>query len=208
MTVGGQRRLAAVWFADVVGYTALASTNEDAALRTVETFQLVVRAVVAADRGQVVKFLGDGALATFETAGAAARAAVRLREGYSAAARERAVPGELRIGVHLGEVVTAADGDVYGDGVNVASRLQVAAEPGEILTSEDVWRQLRRREGFALEAAGERMLRGIAEPIDTYRLTVAPATVAASDAASGAEALADARSGTAAGSRERRRLRS
>jgi adenylate cyclase len=197
-----------VWFADVVGYTALASTNEDAALRTVETFQRVVRAVVAADRGQVVKFLGDGALAAFETAGAAASAAARLREEYAAAAWEAGVSGDLRIGVHLGEVVTAADGDVYGDGVNVASRLQAAAEPGEILASEDVWRQLRRREGFALKEAGERALRGIAEPMPTYRLTGAPATVAASaaDAASGPEALAEARSGPAAGSRDRRRL--
>ncbi len=165
-----QRRLAAVVFADIVGYTAIASEDEDRALALVHLFQEVARDTVDVAGGRVVKFLGDGVLAEFGSADAAARAALDMSRSFAGRSRAAGTPADLRVGVHLGEVTAAPDGDVYGDGVNVASRIHAAAAPGQVFATEDVWRQLRRRRGFRLDDAGRRELKGIAEPVRVYRL--------------------------------------
>lgn len=161
------RRLAAVWFADLVGYTRLSSEDEDAALRLIPAFQEVVRREVGEVGGQVVKFIGDGALAHFASTEAAVRAALAVRREVA----HRTVtepPAQVRIGVHLGDIATTEDGDIYGDGVNLASRLQAEARPGQVLVSGEVWRQLRHRRDFVLRREGMLDLRGIPAPVEAF----------------------------------------
>lgn len=187
------RRLAAVYFADLVGYTALSARDEAAALALVALLQRLGRELVAAHGGRIVKFVGDALLAEFPSAESAVQSALALDASLRDAAQARGTPASLRTGVHLGELTFAPDGDVYGDGVNVAARLQSEAGAGRVLVSEDVWRQLRRRPAFAFTDAGERELRGHPEPIATYevglRYETAPDAAAASgsrpDAAAG-----------------------
>ncbi|CAN5269073.1 hypothetical protein BH23GEM4_BH23GEM4_17270 [soil metagenome] len=178
-----ERRLAAVWFADIVGFSGLAATDERAAMGLVERFQTVTRAIVERRSGRLVKFTGDGALAEFSSTAAALEAALELAREFDAREVQPGAPGaaaRLRIGVHLGDIVSAPDGDIYGDGINFASRLQAEAEPGQVVVSEDVWRQLRPRRKFRFIALGERSLRGLAEPRRIFA-----ATAASEDARSG-----------------------
>ncbi|HET7693648.1 MAG TPA: adenylate/guanylate cyclase domain-containing protein [Gemmatimonadota bacterium] len=169
-----ERRLAAVWFADIVGFTALASRDEDAALKLKEIFQAITRKVVRELGGTLVKFLGDGGLAVFPSADAAVRAGLDVQRAFEARTSAAGVAAQLRVGVHLGEVVTESDGDVYGDGVNTAARIQHEAEPGQVVVSEDVWRQLRQRSGYQFDALGERTLQGLEEPVRIYAVGGTP----------------------------------
>ena len=175
------RHLVAVWFADVVGYSRLASANEDGALRLVDRFQTCVRGVVERHGGRVVKFVGDAALAEFSSTDAAARSALLLHEEFQQGSHT-----QLRIGLHVGDVVPQDDGDVMGDGVNLAVRLQAEAEPGEVLVSEDAWRQLRHREGYRFREAGSRQLKG---QVDAVRVFVVLAhSIVAGEATAAASA--------------------
>ncbi|MFN2421850.1 MAG: adenylate/guanylate cyclase domain-containing protein [Gemmatimonadota bacterium] len=142
------RRLAAVWFADIVGFTALSSRDEDAAMRLVEVFEAVTRRAVEERGGKVVKFLGDGGLAVFPSADAAVRAGLAVQRAFESRTDAAGTPARLRIGIHIGEVVSKPDGDVYGDGVNTAARIQREASPGQVVISEDVRRQIRQRAAF------------------------------------------------------------
>ena len=153
-------RLAAVWFADIVGFTGLSGRDERSAMALVSLLQLCARRAVGHCDGRLVKFMGDEAMAEFGSTDASVRAALELKLDFHGLAASRAVPALLRIGVHVGDVVSS-EGDIYGDGVNTASRIQREARPGEVLVSEDVWRQLRGRSEFVLEDRGERELRGI-----------------------------------------------
>lgn len=167
------RRLAAVWFADVVGFTSLADSDEDAALAAVAEFQAAARAAVEGRGGRVVKFLGDGALAEFASARGALEAALALCTSFSASRAPGATA--IRIGLHVGEVAGTPDGDVYGDGVNLAARLQSVAAPGEVVVSEDAARALRHSKGFRFEPIGERELKGYDQPTRVYRALPAEA---------------------------------
>jgi adenylate cyclase len=154
--------LVALWFADIAGYSEVASGDERGAMQLVEILQELSRAAIRRHDGRIVKFLGDAVLAEFPSTEQAVRAAVFLSGEYAdrSAAAGRAAHG-LRVGVHIGDVVVGADGDLYGDGVNAAARVQSSAEPGQVVVSEDVWRQLRARRGFRFEALGERELKGV-----------------------------------------------
>ena len=163
-----KRRLSAVWFADLVGYSALSTRDEPAALRLVETLQALAREVVASYEGRIVKFIGDAVLAEFSSTDSAVRAAVTLHERFTTAPASAAVDAKLRIGVHLGEVNATPDGDLYGDGINTAARLQREAAPGQVIVSEDVWRQLRQRPEFRFSALGAVELRGITTRVEIY----------------------------------------
>ncbi len=164
------RRLAAVWFADIVGYTALSSRDEDAALRLVALLQEVARKEIESHGGTLVKSLGDGVLAQFDSTATAIRAALALRDAFAAATRAEGRSAQLRIGLHVGDVVVSPSGDVFGDGVNVASRLHGEARPGRVVVSQDVWRQCRSRTELRFEPLGSRRLKGIADPIDAYEV--------------------------------------
>jgi class 3 adenylate cyclase/tetratricopeptide (TPR) repeat protein len=178
-----QHRLTAVWFADVVGYSRLAGEDDSAALRLIQVFQSASRTAAERHDGRIVKFLGDGALAEFPSTESAVRAAHALLEAFDR--ESRGATGDshtLRIGVHVGDVASGPDGDLYGDGVNVAARLQAEAEPGQIVASEDVWRQLRARRGLHFEPLGERTLKGIAAPVGVYAIEIAEESSAWPDA--------------------------
>ena len=131
-------RLSVVWFTDLVGYSRMSAQDEDRAIALVRRFQAAMRAAVLADRGRIVKFIGDAALVESSSAESALVAAAMLRESLG--------EGEaVRTGVHLGDVAVAPDGDLYGDGVNTAQRIQTEAEPGQIVVSELVALGLRSR---------------------------------------------------------------
>jgi adenylate cyclase len=172
------RTLVALWFADIAGYSVRAAEDEKSALRLIEIFQLVSRETVRQHKGRLVKFFGDAVLAEFSSAEVAVRAAIALSTGYR---KESAVTGRiynLRIGVHLADVAVGPDGDLYGDGVNAAARIQEIAEPGQVLLSQDVWRQLRNRQDFYSEDSGYQSLKGVGSirlySVNTEGKTTAP----------------------------------
>ena len=156
-----ERTLVALWFADIGGYSAHAAEDESGALRVVQVLQELASETVPQFRGRIVKFVGDAVLAQFPSAELAVRAAITLSNGYIQRSEAIGRIEHLRIGVHLADVAVAADGDLYGDGVNTAARIQEAAEPGQVAISQDVWRQLRRRREFRFEHLGDRSLKGI-----------------------------------------------
>ncbi len=168
-----KRHLAAIWFADIVAYSRLTSENEKAALKLVRIFQATANRTVRRYRGRIVKFVGDAALAEFPSTEAAVRAAQRFRNNFVGdTSRTDLGAQDLRIGVHVGDIAMTEDGDVYGDGVNVAARLQADAEPGQVLVTEDIWRQLRRRPQFEFKALGEREFKNIPAPVGVYGAVV------------------------------------
>src|SRR5215212_1464296 len=166
-----ERTLLALWFADIAGYSAYAAEDESAALRLVAILQEVSRETVPQHSGRIVKFVGDAVLAQFPSAELAVRSAVALSSGFTRRAVTAGETHNVRIGVHLADVAVAADGDLYGDGVNAAARIQQAAAPGQVIVSQDVWRQLRARRDFGFEHLGEQSLKGIGS-IGLYRVNL------------------------------------
>jgi adenylate cyclase len=163
--------LAALWFADIAGYSARVVEDERGALQLVEILQALSRSTVQRHEGRVVKFLGDAVLAEFPSTEMAVRAAAVLSKEYAEQSTKTGRAHDLRIGVHLGDVAVDADGDLYGDGVNAAARIEAAVNPGQVVVSEDVWRQIRGREGFRFEPIGNRNLKGVGS-IDLYVVTL------------------------------------
>jgi adenylate cyclase len=156
-------RLSVVWFTDLVGWSSLTAEDDDKAIALMRRFQAAVRAVVSEERGRIVKFIGVAALVECPSAEAAVMAADEVR-GLMRAGES------IRTGIHLGDVAVGRDGDLYGDGVNTAQRIQTVAEAGQIVVSGDVWRQLRNRSTFRFEPLGERELKGV-EALDLYVVT-------------------------------------
>lgn len=156
-----KRRLAALWFADIVGYSELSHKDESRALEIIKLFQTMARRIVDQYGGNLVKFLGDGALAEFPSTEAAVRAACTLRTVFADQTVARDLGHmDLHIGVHVGEIATSPDGDVYGDGVNTTARIMNIAQPGQVLVSQDVWHQLRQRKEFEFGELDKHELRG------------------------------------------------
>jgi adenylate cyclase len=168
-SAGTSSRLAAVWFADIVGYSRLASRDEKSALELVEILRSALSDTLAEHSGRLVKMMGDGALAEFASADAAVRSALSLERGFAERAGSLVPSAKLRVGIHMGEVAPGPDGDLYGDGVNTAARLQQTAGPGEVVVSEDVWRALRQRSDHRFTALGPRRLKGLAAPVRVFR---------------------------------------
>ncbi|MCI0341069.1 MAG: adenylate/guanylate cyclase domain-containing protein [Planctomycetales bacterium] len=143
-TATARRRLAAVMFLDMVGYSALMSRSEEKALAGVRDLEEIARGEVASAGGRLVKFLGDGSMAEFPTAAAACDCATKLLARVKA--RNEGKSGddrfEIRIGLHLGELVEEK-GDIYGDAVNIAARVQPLAEPGGIAMTGTVHAQVK-----------------------------------------------------------------
>ncbi|HET6618008.1 MAG TPA: adenylate/guanylate cyclase domain-containing protein [Gemmatimonadota bacterium] len=174
-------RLSVVWFSDLVGWSSLTAEDEDKAIALMRRFQAAVRAAVPAEMGRIVKFIGDAALVESPSAEAAVRAAAELR-GLMRAGES------IRTGVHLGDVAVGPDGDLFGDGVNTAQRIQTVAEPGQIVVSGDVWRQLRNRPSYRFDPLGQQNLKGV-EALDLYLVLEAgpaPATAPPTAASDGA----------------------
>src|SRR5215813_3068013 len=170
-----QRKLAAILAADVVGYSRLASMDEDRTLARLRALRSdLVDPTIAVHNGRVIKRTGDGALVEFRSVVDAVRCAIEVQS--SMVERNAGVPQErrieFRIGVHLGDVVEESDGDLMGDGVNIASRLEGIAAPGAICLSEDAYRQVKARLDLAVSDLGATALKNIADPIRIYSLQV------------------------------------
>ena len=143
------RRLAAIMFTDIVGYTALMGSNEDKAFRLLRKNRDLQRPLIKKYRGEWLKEMGDGILASFNTASDAVRCAGEIQNE----AKKAGIP--LRIGIHEGEVVFEG-GDVLGDGVNVASRLEEMAEEGCINISGAVYKDIKNKAGISIEFVEEK----------------------------------------------------
>jgi adenylate cyclase len=166
-----QRKLAAIFAADAVGYSRLMGDDEEGTLAALTAHRAeVIEPSIAEHRGRLVKSTGDGLLDEFASVVDAVHCAIAFQKGI--AARNADIPKErrimFRIGVNLGDVIEQ-DGDVFGEGVNVAARLEGLADPGGVLVSEDVWRQLKSEQRGAFEDAGEQRLKNIADPVRAYR---------------------------------------
>jgi adenylate cyclase len=173
-----ERRLAAIMAADVVGYSSLMERDEDRTLARLKAHRReFVEPTIAEHRGRVVKLMGDGALCEFGSVVDAVACAVLIQRGM--AQREEDVPEperiRFRIGVNLGDVIHEADGDIYGDGVNVAARLEQLCEPGGVVVSGTVYDHLRGELCRDLEYLGEQRLKNIERPVRAYRMTGGPA---------------------------------
>jgi adenylate cyclase len=167
------RKIAAILVADVVGYSRLAGADEEGTLARLRALRNdLVDPAIAAHHGRVVKRTGDGSLIEFRSVVDAVRCAVevqnRMVERNAGVAEDRRI--QFRVGVHLGDVVEEADGDLMGDGVNIAARLEGIAKPGAICLSEDAYRQVKGRLDLAVIDLGPIELKNIAEPIRVYSL--------------------------------------
>ncbi len=167
------RKLAAVMFTDMVGYSDLAQRNEALALELVEEHRRLLRAVFPKHRGREVKSTGDGFFIEFPSALSAARCAVEiqraLRERNAGSPPEKAIL--IRIGIHMGDVVER-EGDLFGDGVNIAARIEPLAEPGGVCVSEDVARQIQNKIELPLIRFGSVDLKHIQLPVMIYKLVL------------------------------------
>jgi adenylate cyclase len=169
------RKLAAILVADVVGYSRLAGADEDRTLARLRGLRSdLIDPAIAAHRGRIVKRTGDGAIIEFRSVVDAVRCAIEMQNGM--VERNAGVPEDrriqFRVGVHLGDVVEEADGDLMGDGVNVAARLEGIANPGAICLSEDAYRQVKGRLDLAVSDLGPTELKNIADPIRVYSLRI------------------------------------
>ena len=177
--MGETRKIAAILISDVVGYSRLAGADEDRALARLRAIRSdLIDPIIAVHHGRVVKRTGDGAIVEFRSVVDAVRLAIEVQHGMIE--RNAGVPAErrieFRIGIHLGDVVEESDGDLMGDGVNIAARLEGICEPGAICVSEDAYRQVKGRLDLAVSDLGPTQLKNIAEPIRVYSLDIsAPA---------------------------------
>ncbi|MGE3295612.1 MAG: adenylate/guanylate cyclase domain-containing protein [Geminicoccaceae bacterium] len=183
-----ERRLAAILAADVVGYSRLMERDEAGTVARLKAIRKeLVAPLLAEHRGRVVKLMGDGALCEFASVVDAATCAVTIQRGM--AEREAGTAEEervrLRIGINLGDVIREEDGDLYGDGVNVAARLEQVAEPGGIVLSGTAADHLQGKLDYGLASLGELRLKNIGRPVRAYRVELgadvaAPAAVPSS----------------------------
>ena len=169
------RKIAAILVSDVVGYSRLAATDEDRTLSRLRGLRSdLIDPAIAAHHGRIVKRTGDGSLIEFRSVVDAVRCAIEVQNGL--VERNAGVPPErrieFRVGIHLGDVVEESDGDLMGDGVNIAARLEGIAAPGAICLSEDAYRQVKGRLDLAVSDLGPTQLKNIAEPIRVYSLEV------------------------------------
>jgi len=184
--MAGTRKIAAILVADIVGYSRLAGADEDRTLSRLRGLRSdLIDPAIDAHRGRIVKRTGDGSLIEFRSVVDAVRCAIEVQNGL--VERNAGVPPErrieFRVGIHLGDVVEEVDGDLMGDGVNIAARLEGIAKPGAICLSEQAYWQVKGRLDLAVTDLGPTQLKNIADPIRVYSLEVgAPAQVKAAPA--------------------------
>ena len=169
------RKIAAILVSDVVGYSRLAGADEDRILARLRALRSdLIDPTIAVHNGRVVKRTGDGSIVDFRSVVDAVRCAIEVQNGM--VERNAGVPPErrieFRIGVHLGDVVEESDGDLMGDGVNIAARLESVAKPGAICLSEQAYWQVKGRLDLKVTDLGATQLKNIAEPIRVYSLEV------------------------------------
>ena len=167
-----RQRLAAILVADVAGYTRLMAADEHATVASLDKGRAIIRAQCEANYGRVIDMAGDSALAIFETATGAVEAALAIqkqtREAVASLPEARRM--RFRIGVHLGDVIVKNDGTIYGDGVNIAARLEALAEPGGITISDGVRGAVRGKIAASFVDQGEQQIKNIEHTVRAYAL--------------------------------------
>lgn len=179
-----RQRLVAILAADAAGYSRLMARDERATIASLDAARHIFRTSIGSHRGRVIDMAGDSVLAVFDTATSAVSAALEVQEALEASTA--GVPADrrmrFRIGVHMGDITEKADGSVYGDGVNIAARLEGLALPGGITVSDAVWGSVRNRVAGTFEDLGEQQVKNIADPVRVFR--VVPKEAGANDDAS------------------------
>jgi class 3 adenylate cyclase len=171
--VGEERKVAAILVADIVGFSRLTGADEEATLARLRALRAdLFNPSVAAHGGRVVKRTGDGAIVEFRSVVEAVRCALDVTKGLAernaGLAPDQRI--EVRTGIHLGDVIEEADGDLMGDGVNIAARLEGISAPGGVCLSEDAWRQVRDKIPETFVDLGEQELKNIARPMRVFAL--------------------------------------
>jgi adenylate cyclase len=169
------RKIAAILVSDIVGYSRLAGADEDRILARLRTLRSdLIDPIISVHHGRIVKRTGDGSIIEFRSVVDAVRCAIEVQNGM--VERNAGLPPErrieFRVGIHLGDVVEEADGDLMGDGVNIAARLEGIAKPGAICLSEQAYWQVKGRLEMAVSDLGATQLKNIAEPVHVYSLEV------------------------------------
>ncbi len=169
-----ERKLAAILAADVVGYSRLVGADEAGTIARLKALRKeFIEPLVAEYRGRMVKLMGDGALVEFASAVDAVECAVAIQNGV--AERQAAEPEDrriqFRIGINVGDIIVE-DGDILGDGVNVAARLEGLAEPGGICVARNVHNQVKAKLALPFEPMGEHRVKNIAEPVEVWRVAL------------------------------------
>lgn len=171
-----RKRLMAIFVADVAGYSRLMAGDELATVASLDAARSIFRTQIESHQGRVIDMAGDSVLAVFETAAGAVTAALAIQQDLAAVSSS--TPEErrmrFRIGVHLGDVIEKGDGTVYGDGVNIAARLEGLAQPGGITVSEAVRGLLRGKVSAIFEDQGEQTVKNISEPVRAYAVRLNP----------------------------------
>ena len=157
-----ERKLAAILFSDIVGFTALMGSDEKLTFEIMEANDAIHVSAISSHGGVLLKKLGDGMLARFDSATNAVECAIQLQREVASDGRY-----QVRVGLHLGEVVHA-DGDVHGDGVNIASRVQEQVAPGDIGVTSVVYNNIKNKEGISATLLGDRTLKNVEEPMTLY----------------------------------------
>jgi adenylate cyclase len=169
--MGGKRKIAAILVADVVGYSRLAGADEDRTLARLRALRSdLIDPTITVHHGRVVKRTGDGSIIEFRSVVDAARCAIEVQsamvERNAGVSPDKRI--EFRVGVHLGDVVEESDGDLMGDGVNIAARLEGVCEPGGIVLSSAAYEQARDRLKETFVDLGEKTFKNIARPVRVY----------------------------------------
>jgi adenylate cyclase len=169
--MSGTRKLAAILVADVVGYSRLASADEDRTLARLRGLRSdLVDPAIAAHHGRIVKRTGDGSIIEFRSVVDAVRCAIEVQNGLidrnAGVSADRRI--EFRVGIHVGDIVEESDGDLMGDGVNIAARLEAVCEPGGVCLSSAAYEQVRDRLKEPFVDLGEKTLKNIARPVHAY----------------------------------------
>jgi adenylate cyclase len=167
-----ERRLAAVLAADVAGYSRLMGRDEERTLAQLKAFRkTLVDPTIADYRGRIVKTTGDGMLVEFASAVDAARCAVEIQRGMAKQNKDVQQPIriEFRIGIHVGDIIID-EGDIFGDGVNIAARIENECEPGQVYLSAHAYEQVRGKTAFTFDEVGERQLKNIERPVRIYKV--------------------------------------
>ena len=169
-----RQHLAAILAADATGYSRLMAADERATVAALDAAREVFRTQIASNQGRLVDMAGDSVLAVFDTATGAVSAALSVQRELNTFARSMPENRRMRfrIGIHLGDIFEKSDGTVYGDGVNIAARLQALGEPGGITVSDSIQSAVRNRIAAVFEDQGEHQVKNIPRPVRTFRVKI------------------------------------
>jgi adenylate cyclase len=169
-----KQRLAAILAADAAGYSRLMAVDERATVAALDAARVVFRTQIEASQGRVIDMAGDSVLAVFETATGAVSAALAIQAQIDAAGASIAEDRRMRfrIGIHLGDIIEKSDGTVYGEGVNIAARLESLAQPGGITVSESIHAAVRGKVSAGFQDRGEQPVKNIPHPVRAFAVNV------------------------------------